>query len=108
MSVFKVNPDEFGPKHGYPKNRNPFQNSRFGYTLDNDLKRGLKEAVDNSQVNLALEYLSLIVQELDAHLCSQGDEKPEVQEDKEPAPDSPRAHSQKTVKRTATAEEGAD
>ncbi len=65
MSKFKVDPETYGKEHGYPMNRDPFRNSRFGYRLDSDLKAGLRNAVTSGQTMLALEYLLLIVEVLD-------------------------------------------
>lgn len=64
MSVLVVDPDEFAIQKGNPR-RNPFVNSRFGYTLIPDLKAGFQQAVRNQQTSLALEYMELIVDVVD-------------------------------------------
>ncbi len=61
MSIFNIDPETFGPKYGYRPDQNPFVNSRQGFNLDTDLKRGFKGAVNNNQVRLAMEYLQYIV-----------------------------------------------
>lgn len=81
MSVFKVNPTVVGPKYGYKADQNPFLNSRTGFNLDTDLKRGFQTAVNNNQQRLALEYMSYmidIIEELFSDPAEQTNAEPEA------------------------------
>jgi hypothetical protein len=68
MSIFNIDPETFGPKYGYRPDQNPFVNSRQGFNLDADLKRGFKAAVNNNQMRLAMEYMQYMVDILEEKL----------------------------------------
>ena len=68
MSIFNVNPETLGPKYGYRPDQNPFVNSRQGFNLDTDLKRGFKAAVNNNQMRLAMEYMQYMIDILEEKL----------------------------------------
>lgn len=78
------------------------QRSQFAYELDEDINHGFTTAIRNNQVNLALQYLQMIIVELQA----------EVAELKAAAPaaavavETPKATTA-TTKRTAKKEDGA-
>jgi hypothetical protein len=95
MSIFKVDPKVIGPKYGYRADQNPFVNSRTGYNLDSDLKRGFKTAVNNNQQRLALEYMSYIMDIIDDKFSDAPEQQaPEEQESTEASV----AKSRKTTK----------
>ena len=97
MSVFKVDPSVIGPKYGYRADQNPFVNSRTGYNLDTDLKRGFQTAVNNNQQRLALEYMSYMVDIIDELFGTSSDAKTEEVKN-EPEPEASTAKSRKVSK----------
>ena len=95
MSIFKIDPSVIGPKYGYRADQNPFVNSRTGFNLDSDLKRGFKTAVNNNQQRLALEYMSYMIDIIEEKFADTPEQpEPEQQE----STDASVAKSRKTTK----------
>lgn len=95
MSIFDIDPETFGPKYGYRPDQNPFVNSRQGFNLDTDLKRGFKAAVNNNQMRLAMEYMQYMVDILEEKLEQSATSPAPAQETD---PDASTAKSRKTSK----------